>query len=78
MNELSALDLSENPALTKLWCYDNQLSELDLSKNTALETILCYDNYLTTLYLNNSHILPDYDINHIKDEYPDITIEYVD
>ena len=35
-NQLTTLDLSNNTALTTLYCHSNQLTSLDLSANTAL------------------------------------------
>ncbi len=48
-NQLTALDVSNNPALTDLWCYTNQLTALDISKNTALSRLNCGSNQLTSL-----------------------------
>jgi hypothetical protein len=35
-----ALDVSQNTALTELWCENNQLTSLDVSQNTALTGLL--------------------------------------
>ncbi len=48
-NQLTALDVSNNPALTDLWCYTNQLTALDISKNTSLSRLNCGSNQLTSL-----------------------------
>ena len=48
-NQLTALDVSQNPALEDLSCYENQLTALDVSKNTALTELRCPDNQLTAL-----------------------------
>ena len=48
-NQLTALDVSKNTALTKLVCSNNQLTALDVSKNTALRELYCQNNQLTAL-----------------------------
>jgi hypothetical protein len=48
-NQLTSLDVSNNLALTELYCENNQLTSLDVSQNTALFHLWCYDNQLTTL-----------------------------
>ena len=48
-NQLTSLDVSNNPALTYLDCYDNQLTSLDVSNNPALTYLACGLNQLTTL-----------------------------
>lgn len=48
-NQLTALDLSRNTALTELRCDYNQLPSLDVSRNTALTALYCNNNQLTTL-----------------------------
>ena len=48
-NQLSSLDVSQNPLLTQLWCDDNQLSSLNLSSNTALAKLFCSGNQLSGL-----------------------------
>ena len=47
--EVSAVDLSQNTALTKLYCWNNQLTALDMNQNTALTSLYCYNNQLTSL-----------------------------
>ena len=76
-NQLTSLDVSYNFALTYLDCSDNQLTYLDVSNNTALETLYCNGNPLTKILLNKSHMIDEYDIKNIIEEYGDI-IEYVD
>ena len=56
-NQLTALDLSRNTALTGLNCEDNQLTALDLSQNTALIRLYCEDNQLTTLDVSQNTAL---------------------
>ena len=43
-SNLTALDVSQNPALTRLDCRNNQLTELDVSQNAALTQLKCYKN----------------------------------
>jgi virulence-associated protein VapD len=57
VNQLRALDVSNNTALTKLICNNNQLSALDLSKNTALTELNCNDNQLNALDVSNNRAL---------------------
>ena len=48
-NQLTALDVSQNPKLDFLSCIDNQLTELDVSKNPELSILQCGANQLTAL-----------------------------
>ena len=48
-NQLTALDVSKDTALTVLWCSENQLTALDVSKNTVLTRLRCDRNQLTAL-----------------------------
>jgi hypothetical protein len=48
-NQLTALDVSKNTALTMLGCGKNPLTALDVSKNTKLEHLNCIFNNLNTL-----------------------------
>ena len=48
-NQFTALDVSQNPALTYLDCDYTGLTELDVSKNTALKRLHCSYNQLTEL-----------------------------
>ncbi|SVA89937.1 uncharacterized protein METZ01_LOCUS142791, partial [marine metagenome] len=56
-NQLTALDVSNNPALSYLNCYINQLTALDVSANTALTTLSPGHNQLTTLDVSNNTAL---------------------
>ena len=56
-NELTALDVSRNPALTWLLCGQNQLTALDVSKNPALEYLSCDNNQLTELDVSRNPAL---------------------
>jgi hypothetical protein len=51
-NQLTALDISANTALTYLSCNSCQLTALDLSANTALTYLSCNSNQLTALDLS--------------------------
>ena len=48
-NQLSALDVSNSPALEELNCDKNQLSALDVSANPALKELSCAANQLSAL-----------------------------
>ena len=54
-NQLTRLDLSDNPLLEDIDCSDNQLEALDLSALPALEYLTCSGNQLTRLDLSNNH-----------------------
>ena len=56
-NQLTALDVSKNTALTKLVCSNNQLTALDVSKNTALTKLVCSNNQLTALDVSKNTAL---------------------
>ncbi|MBO4826478.1 MAG: hypothetical protein J5506_04490, partial [Prevotella sp.] len=56
-NQLTALNMSKNIALTYLDCYKNQLTALDVSKNTALKTFYCDENQLTALDVSKNTAL---------------------
>ena len=56
-NQLTALDVSKNTALTELYCYNNQLTALDVSKNTALTNLNFYKNQLAALDVSKNTIL---------------------
>jgi len=49
------LDLSNNSALTELWCSGNQLTSLDLSNNTSLIKLYCQNNQLECLNIKNGN-----------------------
>jgi len=67
-NNLTALDVSRNPALENLYCSNNQLTVLDLSQNKALKILWCRDNHLTALDLRVNTELWDLDCvdNHLS------------
>jgi len=54
---LTALDVSQNPALIELWCQYNDLSELDVSRNTALIALHCGGNNLAALDVSQNTAL---------------------
>ena len=58
-NQLTALDVSENTALTKLNCCFNKLTSLDVSKNTALTILECNANRLTSLDVSKNTALTE-------------------
>ncbi len=58
-NQLTALDVSQNTALTKLVCSKNKLTALDVSKNTALTKLYCANNQLTALDVSQNIALTE-------------------
>ena len=48
-NALTTLNISNNPNLTKLYCYNNALTSLNVSGCSSLNTLSCYNNSLTSL-----------------------------
>lgn len=56
-NNLTELDVSENPELKRLICYNNSLTSLNLNKNTKLERLNCDKNKLTVLDLRENKSL---------------------
>ena len=63
-NQLTALDVSENTALTELDCRFNKLTALDVSKNTALTILECNANRLTALDVSKNTALTVLRSNH--------------
>ncbi len=53
-NNLTSIDISNNPELEILECYNNQLTSIDVSQNTALYQFECRFNQLTSLDLSNN------------------------
>ena len=53
-NELTALNVSQNLALTQLSCASNEIRALDTSKNVKLEILICFDNRLSVLDINKN------------------------
>ena len=56
-NNLTELDVSENPELGLLICYNNSLKSLNLNKNTKLRSLNCNNNKLTVLDLRENKSL---------------------
>ena len=56
-NNLTELDVSENPELGQLLCYNNSLTSLNLNKNTKLRSLNCNNNKLTVLDLRENKSL---------------------
>ena len=56
-NNLTELDVSENPELGRLICYNNSLMSLNLNKNTKLRSLNCNNNKLTVLDLRENKSL---------------------
>ncbi len=56
-NQLTALDVSKNTALTVFGCGGNQLTTLEVSKNTALTWLGCFGNQLTALDVSKNTAL---------------------
>ena len=56
-NNLTELDVSENPELKRLICYNNSLTSLNLNKNTKLRSLNCNNNKLTVLDLRENKSL---------------------
>ena len=58
-NQLTELDVSQNPALKYLNCSHNRLTSLDVSENPALWNLNCDDNQLTKLDVSKNLALLD-------------------
>ena len=56
-NNLSSLDVSQNPALKYLYCEQNNLSSLDVSSNSALKYLHCTKNNLSSLDVSQNPAL---------------------
>ena len=56
-NDLSSLDVSQNPALKYLYCEQNNLSSLDVSSNSALKYLHCTQNNLSSLDVSQNPAL---------------------
>ncbi len=52
-NAISTLDVTQNIALTTLYCSENQLTSINLSQNIFLEYFACDSNNISTLDLSN-------------------------
>jgi Leucine-rich repeat (LRR) protein len=58
-NQLGALDVSKNTALSHLFVSENKLKALDISKNTALKMLDANGNQLTSLDVSNNFQLSE-------------------
>lgn len=56
-NQISSLNVSNNPDLDALLCHTNRLTSLDVSRNTMLENLYCYNNQIASLNLRNNKAL---------------------
>ena len=56
-NQLTKLDMSQNPALEELYGYENQLTSLDVSQNAKLKILRCNKNQLTSLNVSQNPAL---------------------
>ena len=57
-NSLTTLDVSQNTALTTLYCFNNPLlTSLDVSGATALTDLVCFNNSLTALDVSQNTAL---------------------
>jgi hypothetical protein len=56
-NNLTAIDVSQNTAITYFNCDGNQLLSIDISNNTALTSINCQNNQLASLDVSNNTVL---------------------
>ena len=55
--KITAIDVSGNTALTKLYCYRNELNSLDISKNIVLKELSCFGNKLSSLDISHNTAL---------------------
>ncbi len=53
-NQLSSLDVSNNPSLKELECSWNELSSLDVSSNPELTNLSCWGNELSSLDVSSN------------------------
>jgi len=58
-NNLTSLNVSQNPALKSLVCYGNALTSLDVSENPDLEVLYCEWNPLIGLDVSHNPILKE-------------------
>ena len=57
ISSITSLDLSQNTALTDLYCYNSGITSLDLSQNTALTNLNCSYTGITSLDLSQNTAL---------------------
>ena len=56
-NQLTNIDVGNNPVLEHFHCNNNQINTLDVSQNTFLTNLNCRYNQLSNLYINNNTYL---------------------
>ncbi|HUX95960.1 MAG TPA: hypothetical protein VMV47_09535 [Bacteroidales bacterium] len=56
-NQLTSLDVSNNPLLLMLNCYDNSLTSLSVYNNYILRNLRCRNNLLTSLVVSSNPLL---------------------
>ena len=56
-NQLTSLDMSQNPTLTTLICGVNQLTSIDVSQNIILFNLQCGENQINFLDVSNNNAL---------------------
>ena len=56
-NRLSNLDLSQNPDLSTVYCFNNVLVDLNVNLNPNIVELLCYNNQLTSLDISQNTAL---------------------
>ena len=61
--KLAALDISQNPQLTALYCDNNELAELVVAGNPSLDTLSCAGNRLTQLDVEKNAALRYLDVS---------------
>ena len=62
-NQLTELDLSNNPALQWVWASGSQLTKINISNNPTLERLQVDNNQLTALDLSNNQALTSLDVS---------------
>ena len=60
---LKMLNISNNPSLTLLYCYENALTSLNVTGCSSLKTLFCSHNNLTGLSLQGLNSLESLEIN---------------
>lgn len=60
-NQITSIDLSNNPQLESLNCANNQITSIDLSNNPLLESLYCSNNQIKEFHLNNNPLLKYFD-----------------
>lgn len=53
-NDITKLDVSQNPVLSNLGCAYNQITELDIRHNPLLEGLNCQENRISELKIGNN------------------------